>query len=134
MPFYNPLLKWPALKWPAHYSIERSAEILDGDEIVKEAMISTNINTEWKTFCQYMFKHPKDNLELQLKDLASNKMMKNMFPNLSTLATISLSIPVATAFVERSFSQMKLIKTHLRSHFSDSSLSHLMKILSPQTN
>ena len=51
-----------------------------------------------------------------------------MFPNLNTLATISLSIPVATAFVERIFSQMKLIKTRLRSSLSDSSLSCLMKI------
>ena len=112
----------------AHYGIERSAETLDGGETVKEAMISTDISTEWKTFRQYMSKHPKDNLQLQLKDLASNEMMKNMFPNLSTLATISLSIPVATASVERSFSQMKLIKTRLRSRLSDTSLSHLMKI------
>ena len=76
----------------------------------------------------YMSKQPKDNLQLQLKDLASNEMMKTMFPNLSTLATISLSIPVATASVERSFSQMKLIKTRLRSRLCDTSLSHLMKI------
>ena len=75
-----------------------------------------------------MSKQPKDNLQLQLKDLASNEMMKTMFPNLSTLATISLSIPVATASVERSFSQMKLIKTRLRSRLCDTSLSHLMKI------
>ena len=55
-------------------------------------------------------------------------MMKTMFLNLSTLATISLSIPVATASVERSFSQMKLIKTRLQSRLCDTSLSHLMKI------
>ena len=70
-------------------------------------------------------KQPTDNLQLQLKDLASNEMMKTMFPNLSTL---SLSIPVATASVERSFSQTKLIKTRLRSRLCDTSLSHLMKI------
>ena len=55
-------------------------------------------------------------------------MLKSMFPNLNTLAMISLSIPVATASVERSFSEMKLIKTRLRSSLSDTSLSHLMKI------
>ena len=49
-------------------------------------------------------------------------MMKTMFPNLSTLATTSLSIPVATASVERSFSQMKLLKTRLRSRLCDTSL------------
>ena len=106
----------------AHYGIERS------EETVKEAMITPDISTEWKTFRRYMSKQPKDNLQLQLKDLASNEMMKTMFPNLSTLATISLSIPVATASVERSFCQMKLIKTRLRSHLCDTSLSHLMKI------
>ena len=48
--------------------------------------------------------------------------------NLSMLATISLTLPVSTASVERSaFSQMKLIKTRLRNYLSDSSLSNLMK-------
>ena len=64
----------------------------------------------------------------QLKQLASNEMLVTMFPNLNTLASISLSIPVATASVERSFSQMKLFKTCLRSSLSNSSLSSLMKI------
>ena len=80
----------------AHYGINRSAETL-GEETVKETMISSDITTEWKTFRQFMAKQPKENMKLQL----------SMFPNLNTLATISLSIPVATASVERSFSQMK---------------------------
>ena len=54
--------------------------------------------------------------------------MRTLFPNLSKVATISLSIHVATASVARSFSQMKLIKTHLRGSLNDTSLSHLMKI------
>ena len=119
----------------AHYGTDRSAETLQGEETVKEAMISPDITTEWKTFRQFMAKQPKENMKLQLKELATNEMLKSMFPNLSTLATISLSIPVATASVERSFSQMKLIKTRLCSRLSDSSLSHLMKIAieSPDT-
>ena len=58
----------------------------------------------------------------------ANEMLATMFPNLHTLAKICLCIPVATASVERSFSQMKLIKTRLRSSLKDTSLSHLMKI------
>ncbi len=70
----------------------------------------------------------------QLQQLVSDDMMTTLFPNLSKLASVSLSIPATTASVERSFSQMKLIKTHLRSTLNDKNLSYLMKIpLSQQT-
>ena len=75
-----------------------------------------------------MSKQPKANMKLQLKELGTNDMLTAMFPNLSTLGNICLSIPVSTASVERSFSQMKLLKTRLRNRLSDSSLLHLMKI------
>ena len=75
-----------------------------------------------------MSKQPKANMKLQLKELVTNDMLTAMFPNLSTLGNICLSIPVSIASVERSFSQMKLLKTRLRNRLSDSSLSHLMKI------
>ena len=39
-----------------------------------------------------------------------------------------MALPVGTASVERSFSQMKLIKTRLRNRLSHSNLEHLMKI------
>ena len=55
-------------------------------------------------------------------------MLKAMFPNLHKMASFGLPIPVSTASVERSFSQMKLIKTRLHNTLSDCSLSHLMKI------
>ena len=55
-------------------------------------------------------------------------MMRTLFPNLCKIATINLSIPVSIASVERSFSQMKLIKTRIRSSFNDKSFSHLIKI------
>ena len=48
---------------------------------------------------------------------------------------VYLTIPVGTASVERSFSQMKMINTRLRNHLGEVSISHLMKIAieSPQT-
>ena len=67
-------------------------------------------------------------MKAQLKEPASNNMIKTLFPNLSKIGAICLSIPVTTASVERSFSQMKLNKTHLRSSLNDKSLSNLMKI------
>ena len=112
----------------AHYGVDKSAETMQGNETTKVALISPDIKTEWKTFRRFMAKQPPRNMKLQLKELASNEMLKAMFPNLSTLATISLTLPVSTASVERSFSQMKLIKTRLRNCLSDSSLSNLMKI------
>ena len=71
---------------------------------------------------------PKENMKSQLTDMVSNDMLKAMFRNLHTIATIGLSILVATTSVERNFSQMKLIKTKLCSSLKDTSLSHLMTI------
>ena len=56
------------------------------------------------------------------------KQLISMFPNLNTLASICLTIPIETASVERNFSQMKMIKTRIRSRLGEKSLSHLMKI------
>ena len=51
----------------------------------------------------------------QLKELSTSSMLEIMCPDLSTLANVCLTIPVGTASVERLFSQMKMIKTRLRS-------------------
>ena len=59
----------------------------------------------------------------QLHELVTNK---TLFSNLNTSANICLTISVGTASVERSFGQMKMIKTRL--HVGEKSLSHLMKI------
>ena len=112
----------------AHYGEDREAETVDGEETVKAAMISTEIRTEWKTFRQLLVKQPQDTTASQLKELVSNDMLKAMFLNLNKIASIGLTIPVSTASVERSFSQMKMIKTRLRNSLSDCSLSHLMRI------
>ena len=55
-------------------------------------------------------------------------MMQTMFPNLIILANVCLTIPVGTASVERSFSQLKMIKSRLRNRLGEANLSYLMKI------
>ena len=80
------------------------------------------------TYRQLLVNKPENNMKSQLKELVCNDMMRTLFPNLCKIATITLSIPVSTASVERSFSQMKLIKARLRSSQNDKSLSHHMKI------
>ena len=62
---------------------------------------------EWKNYHWYLAKQPKGSMKLQSKELASDDMLKTMFPNLKIPADISLSIPVTTAPVERSLSQIK---------------------------
>ena len=118
-----------------HYGKDKDAETLQGEATVREAILTSDISTEWKTFCKYMSKEMQENTKSQLMALASNSMLKTMFPNLHKLASINLTLPVATASVERSFFQMKLIKTRLRNSLSESSVSHLMKIAieSPDT-
>ena len=44
------------------------------------------------------------------------------------LLNILLTLPVGTATVERSFSDMKMIKTRLRNRLSDDNLQHLMRV------
>ena len=53
----------------AHYSTERSAEALQGEEAIKEAMISPDICMEWKMFRQFRAKQP----EVTFKELVSNE-------------------------------------------------------------
>ena len=109
----------------AHYGQDKSAEATTGKQYIKKGLISTEVSTEWKTYRHYLSKQPKDTFKKQLKEMSSETMMVSMFPNLSTLAKICLTIPVSTA---SSFSQMKMIKTRLRNRIGESSLSNLKKI------
>ena len=111
-----------------HYGQEKPAQTVLGEETVKPALISPDVQTEWRTFRSLLAKMPEDDTASQLKELVTNEMLSVMFPNLYKMATICLTIPVSTASVERSFSKMKLIKTRLRNSLGEYSLSHLMKI------
>ena len=70
---------------------------------------------EWRCFKQFM----KENwVGMKQKDVISKLCCDSswavIFPNISTLAKICRVIPVQTADVERTFSQLKLIKTRVR--------------------
>ena len=65
-----------------------------------------------KILSQFLFKKAEDDIAKQLKELVTNEMLITMFPNLSKIASICLTIPVLTASGERSFSEMKFIKTN----------------------
>ena len=80
------------------------------------------------TFLTFLAKKPEDSIALQLKELITNEILVTLFPNLQMIASISLTLPVSTASVERSFSQVKLIKTCLRNSLTDDRLTQLMRI------
>ena len=111
--------------WINHYGTTMTAET---DELMKSPIIDSETHTEWKTFRHYSSKKRDSDTKTQLKELTSHEMLVTMFPNLSALANICMSLPVSTASVERSFSQMKMIKTRLRNRIGESSLNHLMLI------
>lgn len=52
--------------------------------------------------------------------------LKSVFPNVYTALQIACSLPVSNATPERSFSKLKLIKTHLRSTMGQNRLKSLM--------
>ena len=62
-----------------------------------------------------------------LEEMMKSKTYKGVFPETWRL-NIMMALPVCTATVERTFSQMKLRKTRLRNHLSNSNLEHLMRI------
>ena len=60
--------------------------------------------------------------------IQSSDAYGGIFPEMFKLMNIILALPVGTATVERSFSQMKMIKTRLRNRLNDSNLTRLMRI------
>ena len=101
---------------------------LTGTEFEKAAIVSSDLNTEWKTYHQLHIKQPKDDISKQVKELLTNDMLIALFPNLHKLITICLSIPISTASAERSFSDVKL-RNCLRNCLTELSLSNLIKIV-----
>ena len=110
------------------YGGRKTAVSLEGEEYEKMGLVSSEVKAEWKTLKHYLAKKTQEDMASQLHELVTNETLISMFPNLNTLASICLTIPIGTASVERSFSQMKMIKILLRSRLGEKSLSHLMKI------
>ena len=52
----------------------------------------------------------------------------DIFPEIIKLLNILLVLPVGTASVKGSFSQIKLVKTRLRTRINDHNLARLMRI------
>ena len=106
-----------------HYGKDLTAKSVLAEESIKPALVFSDITSEWKAYRRYITQQPKEDMKAQLKELTTNSMLITMFLNLSVIANICLSIPVGTASVKWSFSQMKMIKTHVRNRPGELSLS-----------
>ena len=89
---------------------------LEGTELEKAAIVSSDLSTERKNYRQLLIKQPIDDISMQ--EFLTNGALIALFPNLHKLATICLSIPISTASAKRSFSDMKLITNQLRNAIS----------------
>ena len=97
----------------------RSVSDIDGDEA----------KAEWRFFCKVLFKEYSNiSMDKVFSNLLTNDTIGAAFPNLVTLASLAVILPVTTASVERSFSDMKLIKTRLRNRLGEESLDQTMRI------
>ena len=109
-------------------TIYTSSPLLDRDKLL----------SEWKTFRRALIQEKKSimqttrNSQPSLQDILQSmqeyEAYKSIFPQMFSLMNILLAIPMSTATVERSFSQMKLVKNRLRNRLSDVSLPQLMRI------
>ena len=88
----------------------------------------TETRHEWKAIKLVIFELKS----LSLKELATLFLISEakcvIFPNIKILITIAMVLPVSTATVERSFSDMKLIKDRLRNRLLPASMFKLMII------
>ena len=109
-------------------TIYTSSPLLDRDKLL----------SEWNTFKRALIQEKKSimqttrNSQPSLQDILQSmqeyEAYKSIFPQMFSLMNILLAIPMSTATVERSFSQMKLVKNRLRNRLSDVSLPQLMRI------
>ena len=104
--------------------IESLAKQFDGAIDVQECF------KEWASFRQYL----KDNCsQLKHSDIVSDlcsptSLAASVYPNISKLGKICRVIPIHTADVERTFSQLKLIKTSIRNRMCEKTLDSLLRI------
>jgi len=87
-----------------HYGVPKAAVTPNGDPFTKKPLISSDIQTEWKTFRHYCSRQEVKDTKAQLKELCSHEMLVTTFPNLNVLVNICLTILVSIASGECSFS------------------------------
>ena len=84
---------------------------------------------EWSTFRQFLAHNARLAKHSDvINDLCTSPTTSALFRNMSILSKIFRVIPVHTADVERTFSQLKLIKTRTRNRMNEKTLDSLLQI------
>ena len=121
------------------YGEEAKVEF-DGTTYISPPLVEREeVLAEWKVFKRAFSREIKEfmkkrkltkppSFQVIKVEMESSEAYADIFPAIFRLMDIILSLPVGTATVERSFSQMKLVKTRLRSRLSDNTLPKLMRI------
>ena len=74
----------------AHYGTEKPAETLSGEECTREAIISSDLHSEWTTYKNFLATSRRDDMTSKLKELVINDTIRALCPNLSKLGEICL--------------------------------------------
>ena len=96
-----------------------------GDDAPLDAEVVTK---EWKSFSIMLADHYSGkNAGEVMRDVASTKLQP-VYPQLSCLASLGLTIPFTTADCECAFSTLKRVKTSLRNRQKTTTLDCLLRI------
>lgn len=112
-------------------TIYTSPPLVDGEEVVAEwRLFKRAFSKEKRAFIEKNPLSKPPTLQDIKLEMESSSAYTDIFPAMFMLMDLILSLPVGTArlSVERSFSQMKLVKTRLRNRITDSNLPKLMRI------
>lgn len=88
-----------------------------------------SLRDEWVTFKQLMSKNYRScTVQSMASKLLQSDIIKEQYPNILTLLSICLTLPVSSVDCERGFSKHNLIKTGIRGRLKTDHVSLLMKM------
>ena len=85
---------------------------------------------EWPSFRQFLRDSygQKKHREV-IQALCFDSVLASIYPNMAVMAKICQVIPIHSADVERTFSQLKVIKTNIRNRMNEQTLDLLLRIV-----
>ncbi|XP_071949126.1 zinc finger protein 862-like [Antedon mediterranea] len=93
---------------------------------------TADVQNEWNNFMNFakgsILKQQDSTTDVIVNYLCTNRLARDAFPNVTKLAQIYRILPCHTADSERTFSQLKLIKTVPRNRLCQTSLDGLIRI------